>query len=653
MATSLSEQFDRHVTWRREFALRLKLLAEWMKDHELLDASARECLRSLEAGVRADQVTLAFVGESSRGKSELINALFFPGQGRCVMPAGAGRATRCPTEIGYHAELASGLRLLPMETRRQPQALLEWRKVPEQWTHIEVDENDPKQLSLALETVTETLRVTPDEARALGFWQVDAAHGNPPLDAQGLVEVPKWRQALINIAHPLLKQGLVILDTPGLNAIGVEPELAVNLIPQAQAIVFVLAADTGVTKSDLAVWRDHLVTESDDRSARLAVLNKIDTLWDALDSAAQVAQKIERQRAATAESLGLPKRQVIPVSAQRGLLAKMTDDLTLLEDSGLTRLEDVLGQGIVSHRQKMLSAAVLDGISDLREETGRIINIRRRDLTEQMMELKGLQGKAAPVINNMRARILQEQAEFELSGAKIHALRSVHLKLLRETLSLLSRSTLKKEMTRLAKVLQQERLKLGVKQAYAATFEQLREGLRQVQASTAEIQVMLAATFRQLNAQHGFSLRSPPAPSLDGHLRELDLVERAHLRYMGLGNLFRLAQPGFADRLVRALFTRLRALHEAALGEVELWSKSAAAQLDAQLRERRLNFTRRLGAIDRVLQAAGGLEEQLVEIAAKTEALRKSEAKWLALTDYWVTATDRVDPALAPASELV
>ena len=59
-----------------------------------------------------------------------------------------------------------------------------------------------------------------------------------------------------------------------------------------------------------------------------------------------------------------------------------------------------------------------------------------------------------------------------------------------------------------------------------------------------------------------------------------------------------------ADRLVRALATRLRVIYESALGEVELWNKSAAAQLDAQLRERRRNFGRRLEAIERIQQAA-------------------------------------------------
>ena len=73
-----------------------------------------------------------------------------------------------------------------------------------------------------------------------------------------MVEISLWRHAIINFPHPLLKQGLVILDTPGLNAIGTEPELTLNLIPNAHAVLFILAAETGVTKSDIDVWRTHI-----------------------------------------------------------------------------------------------------------------------------------------------------------------------------------------------------------------------------------------------------------------------------------------------------------------------------------------------------------------------------------------------------------
>ncbi len=653
MSTSFNEQFDLHGTWRREFALRLKLLAEWMKDHELLDAAVEERLRRLEVRVRADKVMVAFVAEFSRGKSELINAIFFAGYGRRIMPASAGRTTMCPTEMGYDADVPPCLRLLPIETRLQPQALMEWRMVPEKWTRIDLDVHDPKQLAAALEKVAETRRVTQDDARLLGFWQSENPEDNPTVDAQGLVEVPKWRHALINIAHPLLKQGLVILDTPGLNAIGAEPELTVSLIPQAHAVVFILGADTGVTKSDLAIWREHLVDDEADTSTRLVVLNKIDTLWDALSTPAQIQAQIERQKLSTAEILGIPAQQVIPVSAQKGLVAKVTDDPELLVQSCLSTLEDVLGRGIMDQRQKILGAAVASGIADLRGETGRVINIRRRDLTEQMIELRGLKGKNSAVIKNMRSRISQEQAEFDLGGAKIHAVRSVHLKLLREVFSILGPTTLKQEMAQLMTALHQKGIKLGVKKAYGETFSRLRENLRRVQTLGTEIQSMLAATFRQLNTEHGFSLQAPTEPPMDRFLHDLDQVERSHLQYLGIGNAFRLAQTEFADRLVRALSNRLRLIHETALGDIELWSKSAAAQLDAQLRERRRNFGRRLEAIDRIQQAAGGLDDRISEIQAQGAALNQLDAKLAELTSYLMTAIDRVRPDVMVSLETV
>jgi hypothetical protein len=102
--------------------------------------------------------------------------------------------------------------------------------------------------------------------------------------------------------------------------------------------------------------------------------------------------------------------------------------------------------------------------------------------------------------------------------------------------------------------------------------------------------------------------------------------------------MFRLAQPEFADRLVRALGTRLRAVYESALGELELWNKSAAAQLDAQLRERRRNFARRLEAIERIQQAASGLDERIAEIESQEAAIDALDAKLLVLTDQLIEA---------------
>src|SRR5205823_129384 len=100
------------------------------------------------------------------------------------------------------------------------------------------------------------------------------------------------RHALINFPHPLLKQGLVILDTPGLNAIGTEPELTLNLIPNAHVVLFILAAATGVTRSDIDIWRTHIGPGP----GRIVVLNKIDALWDELRTPQENEAAIERQQ---------------------------------------------------------------------------------------------------------------------------------------------------------------------------------------------------------------------------------------------------------------------------------------------------------------------------------------------------------------------
>ena len=631
---SFNKHFDQHGVWRREFALRLKLLAEWMKDHDLLDAAVEERLRRLETQVRSDKVMVAFVAEFSRGKSELINAIFFAGYGRRIMPASAGRTTMCPTELGYDADVPPCLRLLPIETRLKSQALMEWRAVPEKWVRIDLDVNDPAQLAQALEKVAEVSHVTVDEARALGFWNDEHTDDNPPMGADGKIEVPKWRHALINIAHPLLKQGLVILDTPGLNAIGAEPELTVSLIPQAHAVVFILAADTGVTKSDLAIWREHLITGDDENISRLVVLNKIDTLWDALSSPEQIQAQIKRQRATSADILGLPLEQVIPVSAQKGLVAKVTRDKALLGASCLPDVELALAEGVMGQRQKILRAAVSTGIAELRGEAGRSIHIRRRDLAEQMDELKGLRGKNSAVIKHMRNRIEQEQGEFDTSGAKIQAVRSVHLKLLREVFNLLGTPTLKGELAELTQTLKQPGIKLGVKKAYGFTFSRLREGLQKSQVIGGEIHTMLVASFKQLNTEFGFSLQAPKEPDLNRFLIDLDLIERSHLQYLGVNNILKLSQPDFADRLVRALATRLRVVYESALGDVEMWNKSAASQLDAQLRERRRNFSRRMEAIERIQSAASGLDERIAEIGQQEVLVTALDHKLTELTSH-------------------
>ena len=149
----------------------------------------------------------------------------------------------------------------------------------------------------------------------------------------------------------------MILDTPGLNAIGTEPELTLNLLPNAHAVLFLLAADAGVSKTDLDVWKQHLAGEdSASKAGRIVVLNKIDGLWDELRPTAEVEAEIESQVNVSAAMLGIPPAQVFAVSAQKALVAKVNGDDALLARSRLPALEHALSGKLIPAKREIIGA---------------------------------------------------------------------------------------------------------------------------------------------------------------------------------------------------------------------------------------------------------------------------------------------------------
>jgi uncharacterized coiled-coil protein SlyX len=74
-----------------------------------------------------------------------------------------------------------------------------------------------------------------------------------------------------------------------------------------------------------------------------------------------------------------------------------------------------------------------------------------------------------------------------------------------------------------------------------------------------------------------------------------------------------------------------------------MWNKSAAAQLDSHLRERRKTFTRRIEAIDRIQGAANTLDERIAEIDAQDRHLTALDAKLMELTSHLVESPALLD----------
>src|SRR3970040_51048 len=317
--TNIDQHFEAYSTWRHGLFKAVGDFRGWLQGQELADVQVDQRLDQVLSTLRDDKLYVAFVAEFSRGKSELINAIFFAAFGQRVLPSSAGRTTMCPTELMYEKGSAPCIRLLPIETRASGTSVSELRGFAEEWTTIPLDIESPDKVAQALQHIAEIKKVAKEIAQTLGLHIAEEETQNGMhLAEDGMVEVPKWRHAIINFPHPLLDQGLVILDTPGLNALGTEPELTLSLLPSAHAVLFILSADTGVTKSDIEIWHTPIGAPKDgSHKGRLVVLNKIDGLWDELRNADEVNREIDRQVRESSKTLAVPEHNVYPVSAQK------------------------------------------------------------------------------------------------------------------------------------------------------------------------------------------------------------------------------------------------------------------------------------------------------------------------------------------------
>jgi hypothetical protein len=218
----LAARFEAYGEWRQRLALQLDRLRRWLEEQELSNPQIEQKLDQLGERLEHDQLVVAFVAEFSRGKSELINAIFFADFGQRLLPSSAGRTTMCPSELLHDPSYPPSIRLLPIETRLREATVTEFKTYADEWTSFPLDLASAERMAQALARVSETKRVPVDLARRLELHdEIDPTAPAP--DREGMVSIPVWRHAIINFPHPLLQQGLVVLDTPGLNAIGAEP----------------------------------------------------------------------------------------------------------------------------------------------------------------------------------------------------------------------------------------------------------------------------------------------------------------------------------------------------------------------------------------------------------------------------------------------
>jgi hypothetical protein len=627
---NLVEKFQEYSTWRFTLTRAIEQYRQWLRDVLLSDSQTEARIGRVLARLADDKLSIAFVAEFSRGKSELINSIFFADYGQRILPSSAGRTTMCPTELLYDETLPASIRLLPIETRAFHATTADYKSLPQEWQVFPLDTSSGDGMLSAFKQVSLVKRVPVEDARRYGLYDESDPDQLGAVDSAGTVEVSMWRHAVINFPHPLLEQGLVILDTPGLNAIGTEPELTLNLIPNAHAVLFILAADTGVTKSDIEVWRKHIGGPR--RQGRLVVLNKIDSMWDELKTPAEVDAEIQKQVESCAQILGLDTHQLFPVSAQKGLLAKVNHDDALLAKSRLPALEQALSNELIPQKQSIVRELVRQELTELVRGAQAILASRGASLTQQAAELRGLRGKNSSVVAHMVTRVRAEKNEFDKTLVTFQAMRSVYSKLTHEVFAELGLNKLRDEvrLTR-ERMMQELAFSTGLRAAMQGFFQNVRVRLSRSQDKTDEISRMVASMYQRFGAEHGMILGAPMGFSLSRYRNEVDRVEKVYQERFGLLTILSTDQLVLTQKFFESIASRVKESFETANRDVEAWLKAIIAPLEGQIREHQTQLRRRLESIRHIQDASETLEERIGEVNSQQAELEEYHAHLLEL----------------------
>jgi len=462
------------------------------------------------------------------------------------------------------------------------------------------------------------------DAIELGLWSGEDASERHQLRADGTVEVPAWRYAMVNYPHPLLQAGLTILDTPGLNALGTEPELTLSVIPNAHAVMYLLATDTGVTRSDLEIWQKHVHRHA---NYHVAVLNKIDMLWDELKSDAEVQATIERQAEETARVLKLPRSRVFTVSAQKALAATIRGDAALRVRSGIESLEYLLAHQVIPARRDMLYHAVSREVVSLLDESRVDLSARLKRSSDELIQLTQLSGKNREMIEQSRASLQKEKDSYDATADQFRATRKMLQAQGDHLMSYLSEDTLsvicKAGRAAMEGSLTTRGLTSGIRQLSV----QMGERLQQATQLADNMLDALDQAYIRFHRQHHLPKMQVPRLDLGAYRNRLQALTRETEAFCKDPANLLLEKRYMIRRFYAGLAEEARKAFSLARMDAERWLRIALDPVMTRIREHKQYLDTRLASLQRILENMGTLHSRMAQVKQEIGKLRHDKAE--------------------------
>lgn len=355
----------------------LEKTSEVMSQLELTDQAKQA--KDASARLKSHVFSVGIMGEFKRGKSTVINALL----GEKIAPADVVPASATLNRVTY------GL---------TPKATILYK--------------DGHRESVPVDRIADYVTKITEESAATA----------------ALVE-----QAMVEYPCQFCKNNVEIIDTPGLNDDERMDAISEAVIPELDAVVMVLSADSPFSKSEAEFVRNKLMTS--DVTRMIVLVNRIDTIFDEDDRIRvlqSIKEKIIREILDRTEAIHgkdsqpyqdtkskLAELQLYPISAIQALHGRIKDKPELVNQSGILAFEERLRKLLTQERGALEIMRVSGVIARLLQEGQSAITLRINALEMDSEEFLKTKRDAEEEIVTLRNSKVEEKERLRKAGGQI------------------------------------------------------------------------------------------------------------------------------------------------------------------------------------------------------------------------------------------
>ena len=303
-------------------------------------------LNKVSENLRQGVFRLLVLGDMKRGKSTLLNAVI----GEKILPTGVNPCTAVLTIVRYGEN--------------------------KQVTIYYNDEKSPE--SMDFDTFKERYTIPPDEAKKLEEEEKDA--------------FPDVEYAVIEHPLELLRKGVELIDSPGLNDTEARNKLALNYINNCHAILFVLSAIQGFTQGEQRYLKNYI----EDRGlTTFFLINNWDLIEQRVEDEEELAEEKNKVRQVfytnlspycESNGINLYEKQVFELNSLAAFKARK--NASSLEGTGFDTFFDTLRTFLTQERITAELLSIKGLMRQIYHKIHEAVGIRLPLLEEGVEELK-------------------------------------------------------------------------------------------------------------------------------------------------------------------------------------------------------------------------------------------------------------------------